>query len=65
MFIYTMYSQIRFLSPSLTNFNSITSGDEPADDSGLGQFFDIVNGVSKDGEDAYINEGTKNYYQLR
>lgn len=57
--------RLGFLSPSLTNFNSITSGDEPADDSGLGKFFDIVNGVSKDGEDAYINEGTKKLLPIK
>lgn len=57
--------RLGFLSPSLTNFNSITSGDEPADDSGLGQFFDIVNGVSKKGEDAYINEGTKKLLPIK
>lgn len=57
--------RLGFLSPSLTNFNSITSGDEPADDSGLGKFFDIVNGVSKKGEDAYINEGTKKLLPIK
>ena len=57
--------RLGFLSPSLTNFNSITSGDEPADDSGLGKFFDIVNGVSKEGEDAYINEGTKKLLPIK
>lgn len=57
--------RLGFLSPSLTNFNSITSGDEPADDSGLGKFFDIVNGVSKDREDAYINEGTKKLLPIK
>ena len=57
--------RLGFLSPSLTNFNSITSGDEPTDDSGLGQFFDIVNGVSTEGEDAYINEGTKKLLPIK
>ena len=57
--------RLGFLSPSLTNFNSITSGDEPADDSGLGQFFDIVNGVSTEGEEAYINEGTKKLLPIK
>lgn len=57
--------RLGFLSPSLTNFNSITSGDEPSDDSGLGQFFDIVNGVSTEGEDAYINEGTKKLLPIK
>lgn len=57
--------RLGFLSPSLTNFNNITSGDEPADDSGLGQFFDIVNGVSTKGEDAYINEGTKKLLPIK
>ena len=57
--------RLGFLSPSLTNFNNITSGDEPADDSGLGQFFDIVNGVSTEGEEAYINEGTKKLLPIK
>lgn len=57
--------RLGFLSPSLTNFNSITSGDEPAEDSGLGQFFDIVNGVSTEGEEAYINEGTKKLLPIK
>ncbi len=57
--------RLGFLSPSLTNFNSITSGDEPAVDSGLGQFFEIVNGVSQEGESAYINEGTKKLLPIK
>lgn len=57
--------RLGFLSPSLTNFNSITSGDEPSDDSGLGQFFDIVNGVSTEAEETYINEGTKKLLPIK
>ena len=57
--------RLGFLSPSLTNFNSITSGDEPTADSGLGQFFEIVNGVSTEGESSYINEGTKKLLPIK
>lgn len=47
--------RLGFLSPSLTNFNSIT--DMPPEDSGLGMFADIANGVSDKAEDVYLESG--------
>lgn len=47
--------RLGFLSPSLTNFNSITN--MPPEDSGLGMFANIANGVSDKAEDVYLETG--------
>lgn len=47
--------RLGFLSPSLTNFNSITR--MPAEDSGIGNFFEIATGVSDKAENVYLETG--------
>lgn len=48
--------RLGFLSPSLTNFNSITSGGMPPEDSGLGNFINLASIMSVDVENIKLPE---------
>ena len=48
--------RLGFLSPSLTNFNNITSGGMPPEDSGLGNFINLASIMSVDVENIKLPE---------
>lgn len=48
--------RLGFLSPSLTNFNSITSGGLPPEDSGLGNFINLASIMTVDVENIKLPE---------
>lgn len=53
--------RLGFLSPSLTNFNSITSGGMPPEDSGLGNFINLASIMSVDVENIKLPEDDISY----